>query len=730
MIDGCKPIQKLNSINNPRYLAFFDTESYTDENTIGIEFELLPDGTTAPKYNNDYHSLRLGVVIYVELNKDYTERFREVYHFRTACEFWNYIDSKTRKNITLHIYAHNAKYDCLNVHIVNELKRLHYDVPYPTLSNAFILTAKKNKRTIKIVDTFNYSRTSLESMGEKLGLPKINLGVKGEINFNKIPDKELLTYCENDVKITEKFMVSLFKWSYDNNLGTVEKTTASTAMSIYRHSFITNTIYYHKNDRVLNLERAAYRGGIVECFYIGELPKGDYYLLDINSMYVSIMSSKKLPLYPEIINDNPTVSDLHNAVLKASENNQYVIADVLLNTDYNSGFYGLKNDNKLIFPKGEFRISLHQAELKRAVQDNIIVKVYQYVIYHEDYCLDKYANYFSDMKIKADNNVDREFAKLLGNGLYGKFGMRKYDSDKMEVKDLMKAGFIDANEPLEPYIPFNDGIYYLWGSQYIRTTTDDYQHVNRTNVALAGAVTTYARLLLATYIELVGYGNIFYSDTDSLAVNKIGYERLQQHLHDKELGKLKLELRFTNGKIKAPKNYTFIQKKKVQVKRFYAPSNNHITSNRLSLEFNNKIQRLDKRISNEYIKKNQLTFNQKSIILKRRYRTKGIPNGAMNENGVYYFWRFTTFKENLRSNGKLKGRILVKRKNTLKFTKGIKQSANGFTKPFKMIYGVKIKWKRNRKKQIQITNLLQMNYMIIRKQKKMSLFKQKIMRMN
>lgn len=674
-IDSARPITKLKKYSYPHLMIFFDTESY---------IEILK--------NKERHTLRLGVAIFVWCdyqNEEIIILNREVYYYKTSTEFWNYVETKTKKNNILYIYAHNAKYDSLNVNIIDELKRLGYDLPFPTINNAFIISAKKGKKKIKVVDTFNYARTSVKSMGEKLGIEKISLEeyrIKNkDIDFNNIPEKILYPYCEQDVMIIEKFMIKLIEFLYVNKLGSLKFTTASIALDIYRHSFITEPIYYHKDLDILKVEREAYRGGIVECFYLKRLPKDDYYLLDINSMYVNVMAHSLLPTFPILYNKKPELSDLYNAC----ENN-YIIADVLMCAADNNGKYALAHNDKLIFPIGEFRITLHSPEIKQAIKENAILKCFSYIVYHMEKCLSAYALYFSELKKNSTNKTDYDFAKLLGNGLYGKFGMQKYLTDvfkfdlfwvddsqqKYKDKSIEKISDkrkqeLDGIENEQHYQVTNNGIYLKWGSDYIRTYTDKFTPVPRTNIALAGAVTAYSRILLSSYIEICGREHIYYSDTDSLVVDKIGYDRLKDYIDDKELGKLKCEFIFNSGTIRAPKNYTFAIKQQLHINGLDGISTKlkrRINSNILTLEH-----------------KSIIVYNKNKEKYERRDRSKGIPTGAVLNDGKYEYWRFTTYKEWIRSGGELKGRIKVSRKNTLEYTKG-NDSGRGRTTPFIMNY--------------------------------------------
>jgi hypothetical protein len=93
----------------------------------------------------------------------------------------------------------------------------------------------------------------------------------------------------------------------------------------------------------------------------------------------------------------------------------------------------------------------------------------------------------------------------------------------------------------------------------------------------------------------------------------------------------------------------------------------------------------------EGISENVIIFGAKNYIFGDKKRSKGIPtNAQVSPDGQYSYWRFTTFKDYLRSNGQLKGRVLVRKQNTLTYTKGITETEvignRGQVKPHIMEY--------------------------------------------
>lgn len=640
MIDNVKPIKDLKYCYYPKRLIFFDTESFIHD----------------PDENLEKHSLRLGACIFVELDDEQKVIFEEIFVFKTSKDFWDYVERKNVNDVLLWVYAHNVKYDLANIELDKPLRSKGYTIPAPIMNHAFVLNAKRDKKKIKILDTFNYVRTSVKEMAKSVNMKKM------EVDFFNSTEDELTEYCINDVQIIKEFVLNLIrvlstKQKNGKKLGSLKNTTASIAFDVYRHSFITHPVYYHHNDEILKIEREAYRGGMVECFHLNHLETMNYYLLDVNSMYPYVMSTFKLPTVPLAhITKNKNIEDLNKYI-----NSHYVIADVLIKVGEKSiRRYGLKfedkeNGKRLIFPIGTYRITLHNEELKECLKNDEILEIYEYVVYRSEPCLKKYADYFYQMKQDATNKADYEIAKLLMNSLYGRLGMRKYINYEISFSGIPGMEDFNSSYFMDTTPDGKNQILYKWGDSFIKSYAVDNEHVKNTNIASAGSVTAYARMVLTRYMEIAGYTNVYYSDTDSLVINEVGYQKLLPYLDPKKLGFMKMEMMFNNGYINAPKDYRFYQKNKLYP---------------ISIKQNTNI----------------LPFMQNPIILNSRTRTKGIPlHAEMNEQGEYTYWRFTTLKEYMRSNGENYGRLKQVKTKSLAYHKGEKLS-NGLVIPYNMRY--------------------------------------------
>lgn len=601
----------------------------------------------------EQHSFRLGVLIHVELNNDLTLKSRHIIHYDNLKTFWDYLSLSAKPKRTLYVYAHNEKYDFVNSEGLKYLTDLGYKIPFPVIKNAFILNAKRGDKKIVFVDMFNYVKSSLKSIGKAIGLEKIDVG----IDFNNISDNELKTYCQRDVEISEKFMLGLIRFLHKNELGSLKYTTASTALNCYRTKFISKPIYWHNSKELLAVEREAYHGGRVECHHLGKQEKQDYTMVDVNSMYPYVMYHCKLPTKFIL---TTKYCDIQQCLEIAKT--RYIIADCVLKIpEIKIAPFGIKHEqiyrdrtiSGLIFPVGQFRTKLHQPELLEAIKKGYIQEISQIYVYECEYCLREYVDFFYKMKSNAENEVDYYLAKLFQNSLYGKFGQREYDTDELPYSSDEEDYHPDFKDKEIGHLFFKKKngeftVQYKWFDTIAILSVLPDVNKSNINVALAGSVTAHARMKLYEYQEKSHFENVLYNDTDSLIVNNTGLAQLNNDLDEKRLGALKIELQSDFLKINAPKNYIFGKKK----------------------------------------------------------RMKGVPLSAMNINGKYYFWRFTSFLDYLNSNGNEWGRQLVDRKLKLEYNKG--EVYNNITYPFIMeLKGTGETWENRINPRKKISNRVQ-----------------------
>lgn len=496
------------------------------------------------------HRLKLGWLNYVHLPHGKFLGTDDWFFFTSVDQFWDYIDNLKLNKSRILLFAHNIDFDLQVLDYMNQLSSRGYEVKKVVLDNRFILQCRKSSKTLLFLDMSNYvGKVPLAKVAKSIGMEKLS------VDFETSSEDELSVYCKRDVEIVRSFVLSLFQFMKDNDLGHFGPTVASLAFNTFCHKFMHHDIYIHNYDKISKLERESYRGGRVEAFFIGKLPNDqNYYLVDVNSMYPFVMRENLYPTRFLFSKKFCTLRLLYQYLSKF-----FVIASV--NITINEPAIGVKKE-KLIFPVGTFDCVLCSSELEYVKKHGKINKIYQVAVYQQAPIFKNYVDYFYNKRkeyLSNGNQVNSLFIKLLLNSLYGKFGqqIRKaevlnsdFDTDitYMRYKDLVNQ---------------ESGVIYKIGNQYIKEH-GKYESYN-SFPAISSAVTANARMYLWQLIKTAGRENVFYCDTDSLIVNEKGFANLSSYISDEKiLGKLSLETYSNELEIRGAKMYKFGDRLKIK----------------------------------------------------------------------------------------------------------------------------------------------------------------------
>lgn len=486
-----------------------------------------------------------------DLEKPYTEKvYADEQHFSSLLKFWHDVDKFTGKKQSVTIYSHNAFYDMVVSHAIPELLTLGYKV-ISFFEKGLVFFMKLQQvvddkviKTLNFISTTNYFSTTLKKLAKTFGFPD-----KLDYDYQNGTLEDAIIYCRRDVEIIRLAMENFRSMIKDEDLGPIKPTIAGQAFASYRHKFMPTEIFIHANDNATNLERLSYFGGRVECFKIGEFT-GEFFKVDVNSMYPFVMWNNLYPVKLIGYRKKFTLAKLKEFLL----NGYGLISKVKLKTA--QADFPYRSKKKLIFPTGEFIASLATPELAHAIKHNLIVEVYETSIYQMDKIFIDYIDYFYSKRLEAraaGNDVKVNMYKMFLTNLYGKFGQRSESWDRIGDADPNKIQVQDTVD----VVTGEKQRYKIFGGSI-------FQHKEAAEsfnsfCAVAAHVTSYARMLLASFIRTADRKNLYYCDTDSLFTNQQGYDNLLAagHIHDSELGKLKLEEVGTTLEINAPKDYSF-----------------------------------------------------------------------------------------------------------------------------------------------------------------------------
>lgn len=512
----------------PSQVVFLDVES--------SNLKVTPDEEEA--------TLKFGYALYQERErKAKTYVYQEWKYFDIPADLFIWLYGKLRSRRVLYLLSSNIWFDLRVSGLLRLLLKSHFRCDnyfIKGLSQIFIFRCGDKK--VVCLNFQNFFRLSVKEIGEIIGREK------KVVDFKTVPLDELKEYCQEDVRIIRDAYEKWRDFCEYHNLGTFGKTLSSQAFNSYRHRFMKNKIYIHTLSPATKLERRSYFGGRTECFFIGKKKGEELYYLDINSFYPYVMRRYEYPTRLTYYNKTATLKQLENFLEEGC-----TVAEVNLTTSEPS--YPVRYNSKTVFPVGTFDAYLCTEGLKRAVRRGEINRVWSLSHYASARIFARYVDYFWKLRQKyreAKNTGWEHITKMFLNYLYGKFG---------QLNDELLW-----ERECDPELIFREVIYHLdLGYSSVHTCFGGVEREVRLGageginsfVGIASHVTEYARLLLWKYIKEAGRENVFYCDTDSLIVNREGYEKLRHLISPGVLGKFKLEEVSTSLEIRGLKDYTF-----------------------------------------------------------------------------------------------------------------------------------------------------------------------------
>lgn len=368
------------------------------------------------------------------------------------------------------LYCHNAEYDLASIFFPDHYKEIDF------YYSGRLIFAIVHANQVKVLDSFNYSFTSLKEVGKSINLEKLETDEKGFVNVK---------YCKRDTEIVFRYMENFNQNIRDEfQIRKVASTIAGNSMKIFLKKFAHDCTEINCNPEILN----GYYGGRTECFYIGEMK--NVFEMDVNSMYPHVMKHCKYPVSEYSESPEPISRD-YIAQIKVK----------VRPCDYPVLPY---RTDKLLFPVGEFETWATSAEINYAKSLKQIEKLeYLRVFNFSDmqFIFAEYVDYFYTKRKAAKDAGDKflsKFYKDFLNSLYGKFATHK----GIQILTALTPENMNEGRPLNDYMIM------------IEKTIDSDKGKN---FGIACFVTAYARIELHKMISKIaslGF-NPLYCDTDS-----------------------------------------------------------------------------------------------------------------------------------------------------------------------------------------------------------------------
>lgn len=466
--------------------------------------------------------------------------------FADPDELWSFVVWLVDFTGKAMVVAHNMDYDGRVSRSFGELQEKGFTAGFSVMGRSCTMYIwERNKDRIVLLDSMNLWPEKLEVLGKSVGLEKI------PVDFKTATYDEITAHCKRDVEILVRMWQEWFKFLDKYDLGSFGYTAASQSLKTYRHKFMHEKIAIHSDPRALDLERRAYRGGRTECFVVGKLPPGEYYQVDVNGLYASMML-----LYEYPYNLNKVMWSVSLRELRKLLDGYCVIAEVVISARKPTYPYKILGRN--CYPSGTFMTVLTTPELKRALGLGEIRGVGRVAVYDKADLFSEYVKFFQGLRLgyKTEGDGARQrLCKLFLNSLQGKFGQRGREQKKVgeglpgEVWSVLELNAVTG--VFERVVCFGGSVH----------RTEDKGESRNSFPAIPAHVSAYGRMYMWMLIETAGSEHVFYTDTDSLIVDQEGYDNLAHMMDPDALGMLKLEGMAEDVSINARKDYQFGEKR-------------------------------------------------------------------------------------------------------------------------------------------------------------------------
>lgn len=480
------------------------------------------------------------------------------YYGNSIDDFIEFCKNKRENYI---MYFHNLKFDgeyIFNYLLNNEYKcikdkKYREDKTFTTLISDtgqfysieifFETKNKKHINKVTIYDSLKILNFSVDKIAKDFNLPirklKIDYHAKREIGH--ILTEEEVDYIKNDVEI----MARALEFMFNENL--TKMTIGSDALHNYKEMNTNFTKYFPLLPYQIDLDiRRSYKGGFT---YLNEIYKEketeEGLVLDVNSLYPSVMKYEKLPFGEPLYFEGEYKEDKLYSLYIQSFSCSFELKEGKIPS--------IQIKNNLSFVPNEY-VKSSKGDIVTLTLTNIDLKLFfeNYNVYDLTYhsgwkfkgikgLFTQYIDYWGEKKISAKkekNNVLYIISKLMLNSLYGKFGLNPNVQGKY------------------PYLNEEGIVKYKMYPKEIRDSI---------YIPIASFITSYARnKTIRTSQSIKDYtiknynkDYYIYSDTDSIHLLDIDESILRSFvdIDDYKLGAWKIESKFIKGKYIRQKCY-------------------------------------------------------------------------------------------------------------------------------------------------------------------------------
>nr|YP_009517257.1 DNA polymerase [Tephrocybe rancida]YP_009517278.1 DNA polymerase [Tephrocybe rancida]AYE93167.1 DNA polymerase [Tephrocybe rancida]AYE93168.1 DNA polymerase [Tephrocybe rancida] len=385
-----------------------------------------------------------------------------------------------------------------------------------------------------------------------------NLGEGGIRSKSWDFKSEAIKYCFNDCislyQILDKFS-KLINDQFGLNIHKYP-TLPSLSFAIWRKNYLKDWKIPTLTGKIYSDIKESYTGGAVDMYIPSAEAKELIYCYDVNSLYPSVMKDSPVPIgqttYFEgnIRKFKPDAFGFFYCEVETPDLKHPIIQ---IHDKNKSG--GIST----LAPLGKFNFMLFSEEMDNARRLGYKFNIKWGYYFDKGLVFKDIINDLYNIRISYPKSDPMNYiAKILMNSLYGRFGMTDNFGDIKIIKKKYYDKFEDKN--IDNILDIRDlGNNYLIDLKKDRLNTilDNGSESHSINIAIASSITAYARIHMSKFKNSPDY-KLFYTDTDSIYINKPLPDYLVSSSAKQELGKMKLEMIGEKAVFLAPKVYALL----------------------------------------------------------------------------------------------------------------------------------------------------------------------------
>jgi hypothetical protein len=367
--------------------------------------------------------------------------------------------------------------------------------------------------------------------------------------------EEAIAYCYLDCISLYQILIKFSQLIFDKFKLNITKypTLPGLAYNLFKSRYLKKNTIHMLSGEIANNIRMGYTGGAVDMYLSKPIRNSQIYAYDVNSLYPFVMRENSFPVGPptDFKGDILKIESLPFGFFYCKISSSSHIQHPILQAHVRG-----KEGTRSIFPRGNWEGMYFSEELYNAQKYGYQFEILWGYTFEKGYVFKDYVDSLYNLRLTYPKTDPMNMvAKLLLHSLYGRFGMDDSfintkiipKEDYLEFEGKIKEGIIDVLELKDSYL-----VQYKDPDVEFKTLLDNGREVHNVNIAIAAAVTAYARIHMSQFKNNNTLPRLYYTDTDSLYFDG----PIPDHfINNKELGKLKLEGIYDDAVFLAPKVY-------------------------------------------------------------------------------------------------------------------------------------------------------------------------------